>query len=306
MWWRRILYGSALIGVFVFYLFNGQWLSWILFLTVLLLPGLGFLLSLPSMLLTKVTLDCPEQVPINTGVSVKLISQSPLPIPPIHWRFRAHEIFSDKYLVFNGNSSFLADHCGGIQVALKNAFIYDCLGLFRLPIGRKLSRTILVLPAPLPVKNLPGLQKYLAATWKPKPGGGFAENYDLREYVPGDDLRQIHWKLAAKTGKIILREPTIPIRGKLVLSMILKGTPEDLDRKFGRLLYLGSYFLEKDLPFEIRCGSGEGCRCLSVKTSEDLSQALSLLLTLPLTEEDTLSVADASWHYRIGGEADEA
>ena len=62
----------------------------------------------------------------------------------------------------------------------------------------------------------------------------------------------------------------------------------------------------KDLPFEIRCGSGKGCRCLSVKTSQDLSQALRLLLTLPLTEEDTLTVSDASWHYRIGGEADEA
>lgn len=242
---------------------------------------------------------------MNTGVSVKLVHHCPLPPPPIRWGFRAHEGFSDKKLTFTSNASFLADHCGSIDICLKNTFIYDYLGLSRFPIGRKIRSTIIVLPNPVPVINLPSLKKYLTSTWKPKPGGGFAENYDLREYIPGDDLRQVHWKLAAKTGKIILREPIIPIRGKLVLSMILNGSPDEIDRKFGRLLYLATYFIEKDLPLEIRCSSGKGIQSFTVATTADLDSAMDTLLRLPLTEESTLSVSGASWHYQVGGEADE-
>lgn len=281
-------------------------MSWIILLGLLFLPWLSLLLSLPSVLLTKTVLLCPQQVHMNTAVFVKLRATCPLPIPPIKWKFLAQESFSGKQLTFAGNAPFLADHCGAITITLKKSFIYDYLGLFRFPMGRKERTTLLVLPESVPVTDLPSLKKYLAANWKPKPGGGFSENYDLREYRPGDDLRQIHWKLAAKTGKTILREPTIPIRGKLVLSMVIKGTPEELDRKFGKLVYLSSYFLPMDLSFEIHCGTGSEVRCFSVRTEQDFKQALLQLLQLPLTEEDSVKVINASWHYEIGGEDHEA
>ncbi len=281
-------------------------MSWILFVGLLYLPWLSLLLSLLSMVLTRIDLICPDQVSMNTAVSVKLKTSCPLPIPPIRWKFLAHESFSGKTLTFAGNAPFLADHCGSISVSLKQSYIYDYLGLFRFPKGRKEKQTLLVLPEPIPVTNLPSLKKYLAASWKPKPGGGFSENYDLREYRPGDDLRQIHWKLAAKTGKTILREPTIPIRGKLILSMAIKGCPEELDRKFGRLVYLSHYFLSMDLPFEIVCGVGTEYRTLSIKSEQDFRDALFTMLQLPLTESDSIPVINASWHYKIGGEQDEA
>ncbi len=305
MWWHRILYGLTAIGAFVFYLFYGEWLSCFLFVGLLCLPLLSLLLSLPAMLLTKIELVCPEQVSMNTAVSVKLKTTCPLPLPPIKWKFLAYESFSCKKLTFAENAPFLADHCGSISVSLKRSYIYDYLGLFRFPKGRKEKQTLVVLPASMAVTDLPGLKKYLAATWKPKPGGGFSENYDLREYRPGDDLRQIHWKLAAKTGKTILREPTIPVRGKLVLSMAIKGSPEELDRKFGRLVYLADYFLSMDLPFELSYGTGDKCCSFSIKTEQDFREALLTMLQLPLTQSDSVPVANASWHYKIGGEPDE-
>lgn len=306
MRWRRIVYGLVTVGAFVFHLFNGEWLSWILLVGLLCLPWLSLLLSLPSIALTKMDLSCPAHIPMNTAVFVKPRTTCPLPLPPIKWKFLAHESFSGKKLTFVGNDPFLADHCGAITVSLKQFYVYDYMGLFRFPKGKKEKQTLLVLPEPVPVANLPSLKKYLAANWKPKPGGGFSENYDLREYRPGDDLRQIHWKLAAKTGKVILREPTIPIRGKLVLSMSIKGTPEDLDRKFGQLVYLADHFLSMDLNFVIACGTGTEVRTFSIKSEQDFRDALFTMLQLPLTESDFIPVTNASWHYRIGGEQDEA
>ena len=280
-------------------------MAWILLLGMLLLPWISLFLSLPAMLLTKVELLCPEKVSMNSRVAVMLTDSCPLPTPPIKWKFCAYESFSGKVLTFKANASFLADHCGTIHISLKHSKVYDYLGLFSLPVGRKLRKTVLVIPEPIPVRNIPSLKKFLASNWKPKPGGGFSENYDLREYRPGDDLRQVHWKLAAKTGKVILREPTVPVRGKLVLSMVLMGSPDELDRKFGRLTYLSNYFLEKELPFEICCGTGEGKRCFTVESLTDYSNALHTLLQLPLAKEDTVSISQASWHYRIGGESHE-
>ena len=305
MFWRKLLYASVATGVFAFYLYYGQWLAWIVFLATLALPWVSLLLSLPAILLTKITLVCPEQVQMNTGVTIKLSKACPLPLPPIMWNFQAYETFSSKQLAFSANAPFLADHCGSIHIVLHRSYIYDYLGLFAFPIGRKLQKTILVLPQPVPIKNLPSLKKYLAANWKPKPGGGFSEQYDLREYRPGDDLRQVHWKLAAKTGKIILREPMIPVRGNLALSLVLSGTATELDRKFGRLTYLADYFLKKDLPFKIHCNAGDGDHCFSIHTATDFSQALCTMLQLPLTQGETVSVSNASWHYRIGGGVDE-
>ena len=305
MWWRRIIYGLVTLGAFAFYLFSGQWMAWILLLAMIFLPLISLLLSLPSMLLTKIQLFCPESVPINSQVSVQLIARCPFSTPPLKWKLTAYENFSGSKLGFSSNAVFLADHCGAIKVSLKKIYVSDYLGLISLPKKCKLQKKILVIPHTLPIRNIPSLKKYLASRWKPKPGGGFSEHYDLREYHPGDDLRQIHWKLASKTGKIILREPTIPVRGKLALSLSLFGSADVIDRKFGKLLYLSDYFLSRELPFEIHCSSGEGIRCFPVITSQDFSSALHTLLQSSLATEEHFPVPKASWHYRIGGEAHE-
>ncbi|MBR6826026.1 MAG: DUF58 domain-containing protein [Oscillospiraceae bacterium] len=242
---------------------------------------------------------------MNTAVSVRIRTQCPLPTPPVKWKFRAYESFSKKQLTFIANAPFLADHCGSIHISLRRSFVYDYLGLFRIPVGRKEQKTLLILPEAVPVTDLPSMKKYLAANWIPKPGGGFSDFYDLREYRPGDDLRQIHWKLAAKTGKTILREPMIPLRGKMILSVILNGLPEEIDRKLGRLKYLSDHLLEKDLPYELYCMTGEGLRSYTISTEQESDSAIRDILRCSLTDKTTIPVPGASWHYEIGGEADE-
>ncbi len=300
------MYLLACIGCFVFHISYGEWFAWVLMLTVFLLPWLSLLLSLPAIFMTKVKLDCPTRAVMGTKLKVQLLIRSPFPMVPIQWKFSAHEHFTGKKLIFLGNSQLLADHCGKIDIRVLRVCRYDYMGLFRFPIRKKETAQILVQPKPVLVRDIPSLKKYIAGSWHPKPGGGFAENYDLRLYRPGDDLRQIHWKLSSKTAKLVLREPIIPIRGKLILSMLLRGNAQILDEKLGRLLYLSQYLLKKELIHEVYCLTGEGILHFAVEDPASLAAGLDKLLAASLTEQNNMQSPDAAWHYRIGGELDES
>ena len=57
-------------------------------------------------------------------------------------------------------------------------------------------------------------------------GNDTSETVGIREYLPGDNVRLIHWKLTAKTGEAQVREPGLPVDNRLML-IADKKTPED-------------------------------------------------------------------------------
>ena len=301
MLWRRIFYLlTCLLGI-GFYIAHGEWLSWIILVCILSLPVISLLLSLPSMLLLKADFHCPDKVSMGTAVKFTPKYKCPLPMPPVQWRYTAYEHFTGAKLKLKGENSIIADHSGCITLCLTSAWKYDYLGLFRLRLCPKFQHKVLVLPDPVSCGDLPSLKRYLAGSWKPKPGGGFAENHDLREYRPGDDLRQIHWKLAAKTGKYILREPMIPVRGPMILAVHLKGESDHLDHILGKMVYTSHLLLHKDLAHEIHCMTGEGLLALPVKDEESFDLALTRILCSSQAKQDTMAMPKASWLYCPGG-----
>ena len=48
-------------------------------------------------------------------------------------------------------------------------------------------------------------------------GNDLTEIFQLRDYVPGDDLRRIHWKMTAKTDRLIVREASLPLQRSLLV-----------------------------------------------------------------------------------------
>lgn len=303
MLWRRIVYLVSVTGCFGFYIAYGEWLSWLLLMALAFLPLFSLLLSLPAMALTRARLDCPAAVLLAQQVKPEVTPECGLPCL-VSWRFRVRLPHSDKPHRLKKDAAFTAEHCGCVTLELRSAWKYDYLGLFRWPLRRRETRQILVWPKPVPVEDLPSLKRYLAARRVPKPGGGFAEDYDLRLYRPGDNLRQIHWKLAAKTGKLVFREPTVPVRGKLALTMALSGTPDELDEKLGKLLYVSQTLLKQALAHELHCLTGDGVKVCAISDEAALSAAMAELLCARPASEGAAPSVHASWQYHIGGEPD--
>ena len=89
--------------------------------------------------------------------------------------------------------------------------------------------------------------------------------------------------------------------------MELRGTPEELDRKLGRLLWLGNRLTEQELAFELRVLTGSGILCETVDSRRALEKALDTLLTrTPGAAGEPGEDTVASWRYHIGGEPDGA
>ena len=99
-----------------------------------------------------------------------------------------------------------------------------------------------------------------------------------------------------------------PVRGLILLTMTLGGSPEELDRKFGRLLWLSRYLLEQGLSHELRVLTGAGLPVFPIGNEGDLTKAIDTLLCTPAVREGSIRERSysASWQYHIGGDADEA
>lgn len=300
------IYLASLLGCVVFYAAYQGWLAWVLLMAAVWLPVLSLVLSLPAILTTKMTILSAGTVRQGERRWVSVRVRCPLPVPQYRCRVRFTRSLTGESWLLEPGDPMPTEHAGLLVCTAEKCRIYDYLGLFRIKARRSRETETLVRPLPVPMTVPAGLERYAARAWKPKPGGGFAENHELRLYRPGDQLNQVHWKLSAKTGKLIIREAMEPVQGTAVLTLDLQGTPAQLDRKLGKLLWMGEHLLQRELRYEIQAMTGSGVLAFSVSNQEELIRAVDTLLGCEPARETILSCPpDASWHYHIGGDEDE-
>ena len=102
--------------------------------------------------------------------------------------------------------------CGNVSFYFENIYLYDVFKLCRVPLRCEKKHHLVVYPQEInleinhevslqPRQN--GVLQFLY-----EKGNDVSEIYDLKEYVPGDDIRHMHWKLSAKTGHMLMKEGT--------------------------------------------------------------------------------------------------
>ena len=304
---RWLLYLAALTGLIIFYWAYREWFSWLALLGVLCLPVAVLLMSLPAMLSTKLSVQCPAYLSLGDKQKVSFSVKSRLVSPPLSGRVRVKRMTTGETWLLKEGKYLPTKHCGELRCYPEKSRVYDYLGLFFLRVQKKAGVSVVVRPEAQKIDRIPRLERYVSVSWRPKPGGGFAENHDLRLYRQGDSLTQIHWKLSAKTGKYIVREALEPGKSRVLLEMILRGTPEELDSKFGKLMGMSRYLLEQQLSHELRVLTGNGVQCLAVSNQTELETAIDTLLGMPPAPQgEKLESVPASWQYTVGGDGDDA
>ena len=291
----------------MFYYFYREWLSWLFLIAVIALPWLSLLLSLPAIFTAKATLAIPGALSPMESCRAEMDLTAIIPPPPFGYKLRVSHAITGTVRTLKPGQPLPTDTCGRLEIRQAKAWICDYLGLFRFPLRKKAEIFVYIQPNTEPIMPTPDFAVLPPRQWKPKPGGGFAENHELRLYRPGDNLQQIHWKLSAKTGNLILREAMDPVHQPLRLTLDLCGTAEELNRKLGQLLWLGNILAEKGRTFDIAALTGRGILTRRITDSKDLKKAMTALLSAPAAESGTMEDIPAPFGktFHIGGEPDE-
>ncbi len=101
-----------------------------------------------------------------------------------------------------------ADDHGELRTLSRVIEIRDVFGLASVRLTRHGPVAIDVLPHPGALRSLPMLRSLSGGDDLPHPMGLLAgDRVDLRRYAPGDPARFIHWKVYARTQKLVVRMP---------------------------------------------------------------------------------------------------
>ena len=310
---NRIYYAVELVAAALCYVLYEKWFSWFFLTAVLLAPILSVLLSIPTALRLRVELQCPETVQRGREAigHLQLAGSFLRPACVVRLNIRsflAGEQTERRLRLTSANALQLllpTEHCDVLELSVKKVRIYDFLGLFTLPASHSGPACLTVLPRLRDPEPKPDTSRLEHPPLRPMAPGTFAEVHELRDYRPGDSLRDVHWKLTAKTDNLVVREPLGPEALKALITLDLGGTPDQRDEALERFLWLAQWMLDRSSPFCVRWAGPEGN--VWIRTPRDLDLAILSMLRSPAEDGGWLRVGDRSftWHCHLDGKEDD-
>ena len=298
---RRWAWAALLAAAGAAYLFENNPGTLILLLCCLALPLAGMLALLGGGRLTVQGL-LPQTIEKGKTEDCRLTVKNGGVIPVLRLRFqwRCRNLHTGETrsgvetvtLPPKGEKSLpftlYSRHCGSLELQVLSGEVEDLFGLARRRVkltwtGETATPPVLFAPelVLLPAERRGAERQTDSRT---VPGDDPGEIYAIREYVPGDAVRQIHWKLSEKTGKTMVRLlGTAVSREALLLFDPAGADPELTDILTEIFASLAWALAERDFSFAI-CWtdpqSGEPV-VTEIDTREDLGPMLDRLLALP-------------------------
>lgn len=148
----------------------------------------------------------------------------------------------------------VSKYCGLIQVKIEQIEYTDLLGLVSVRLDMPAMGEVAILPKEerCTAEQKSGFQAGISeAEESLAKGHDFAEVTDMREYRPGDRIKDIHWKLTAKKEELMVKERTSVAQSQVILMLDLSGDGSDIT-EIMRLAYgLTKSFLQEYVPVRI-------------------------------------------------------
>lgn len=128
---------------------------------------------------------------------------------------------------------------GKYEVMINKVILQDFIGMLYFHVPVTSSCTVTALPEGSEAIDFePGgfLSAMSESEESGKKGSDFSEVSDIREYIPGDRIRDIHWKLSAKAQKLMVKERVSVSGSEMVILMELSE-----DEKLSEDVLTGTY-----------------------------------------------------------------
>ncbi len=296
-----ITYFLALLLFFLGAIFYRQPLTAVLFLLILLFPPLSFLLCQSAFNRLTFSVSLPEE-PLSAGETfcVRIKVHNPTRLPLLNCRL----VFSSENLYYpdprehemllpaeaGGDSrfrlSYSTDAAGMFSFRVHFVEVTDLLHLITFRRDEPLLSQIPILPADTQLPAL-GLTKSPSGAEEsiPSPEGELsADLLQVRDYIPGDRLKDAHWKLSARMDELQIKE----YERSRELYYVLLPVPESamLQETISLFYALGKRLLAQGEYFQIALFSPEdhSFAAIPVGNVSELNTALFRLYQLPAPE----------------------
>ena len=145
-------------------------------------------------------------------------------------------------------------YVGRVEVRIENFAVYDLFHLFCLRGCDKADAHVVVWPAFSEVSEeeiRSCVTDFPEEYELKKRGTDYNLDYEVREYIPGDELKNIHWKLSAKKEELMVRERLSQGREKINILLPLTEDRQLNDGLMESVYALGRLLIDKEYPIHV-------------------------------------------------------
>lgn len=198
-----------------------------------------------------------------------------------------------KCLEFTLNSRY----CGQLQVSMQTESCRDLFGLQRRKVSCIAEKELMILPALFEPQIRFGEQTMAIPDSDiystEKPGSDPGEIFAIREYIPGDAIRQIHWKLSEKCDKTMIREFGLPVVNDVLMLLETAGaaSPEETDAITEVFASVCQALANNGILFQAgwREPKTDALLLQSISSPGEFPELLSQLMRLPPTKDGSVA-----------------
>lgn len=146
-------------------------------------------------------------------------------------------------------------YAGRIRVSVEEIRVYDLLHLFYLIYRAEKGSEVLVWPVFSDGEDTEELceciEGFPQEEESRKRGAEYNPDYEIREYIAGDELKSIHWKLSAKQGKMMVRERLAAGRERVNVLLPLGEDTDENEALMESLYGMCRLLLSKGYPIQL-------------------------------------------------------
>ena len=193
------------------------------------------------------------------------------------------------------------EYCGEFCIRCISAEICDLLKLFRVRLEAFREVRAMIYPHRVNLqaelsRDAIGSQKNEGLLQNRK-GKDPREIFDLREYVPGDDVRSIHWKLSGKLDSLVVKEASDPAHYQIILMPDLGREQLEQPTAVGQLnkavalcASIGEQLVRQGVAFHMAFPAGYELQLCEVHSSREFQDALSQWMSIELPEKSGMGL----------------
>lgn len=318
---NRILYVIALIGLALFYVYCNSYMPIMVIIMLLTITVFSILLVLVAKKALFIE-AVPKQSNALQGsdepaeIEVVINNKSYFPIPIVLLNIELCDLSESAVIkrkiitsVALGERksvalSFGTDHSAAIECRITKARCFDAFGLFGFRVKNlKTTSKLVIMPRILPesfIKPAENLYIIDSDTYSDtQKGDDSSQVFEVRNYVPGDDIRRIHWGLSLKQDDLIVKEFSKPIAEAcvVILETGLVGDNGEalkirMDNVLSVFITLADELITNEQTFTVKWFNSEKSDIASyeVKSSEEVYPVITEYLSQTFSEKQNVSL----------------